>query len=82
MVLDIFNVNKARKALSDKFDKQVNSANSIINSACAEYADWKKAYEKADKEAEKTLEYLKQYSPADFSKDNAENKILMFDTED
>ena len=82
MVLDIFNVNKARQALKDKFYNMFDSAVSIINSICAEYEDWKQAYERADKEAENTLEYLKQYSPTDFSKNNAENKILMFETED
>lgn len=82
MVLDIFNVNKKRKLLIDKFNKAIDTANSLINSFCADFVDWQKAYAQADKKAEETYEYLKQYSPSDFSKNSAENKILMFDSEE
>jgi len=82
LVLDIFNVNKARKALIDKFNKAVDTANSLIHSICADFVDWQKAYANADKEAENTHKYLEQYSPTDFSNNSADNKILMFDKED
>lgn len=82
LVLDIFNVNKMRKALIEKFNNAVDTANSVINSICTEFVDWQRAYAQADKKAEEVHEYLEQYSPDDFSKNNAENKILMFEMEE
>lgn len=64
------------KWLKEKKQNQ-ELAKKVINGVCAEFIDWQKSYNEADKISEEITQTLMNYTHADFSSNRNINKVMM-----
>lgn len=76
LIKSVFNYFSTKSTLTTAKKQDLDRGKQTIHAFCAEFVDWQKAYKNADKIYADITKTLSRYSSAEFTANNASNKII------